>query len=131
MNEQRFEFPFVPQSVNKWSTRHWSKRSRAKRRLMMAMQSLMRVNGAKLIHGPVEVSIKFVFPTNRRRDADNYVKWPLDALIGVVIEDDNSTIVKQLHLEATCEKDIEKMIIIVKPYREAVRHATGRGSPKR
>lgn len=45
--------------------------------------------------GPVSIEMAFTPPDKRRRDADNFVKIVLDALVTRgVVEDDNTTIIR-------------------------------------
>lgn len=105
MAEQRFEFPFVHPSVNRWSRTHWAVREKQKNKLIETAKAIIKASGGFVFPGPVEVYITLVFKDQRKRDIDNYsCKWLIDALKDDVFTDDNSEVVKALHIRFEVDK---------------------------
>lgn len=116
MREQRFEFPFVHPSVNRWSRTHWAVRKNQKNTLIETAKAIVKASGGFVFPGAVEIYITLIFKDQRKRDIDNYsCKWLIDALKGDVITDDNSEIVKALHISFEVDKQRGgKSIVVVK-----------------
>lgn len=68
----------------------------------------------KPLTGELEVSIRLYFGTKRRADLDNFNKLSLDALTGIVYDDDSQIAV--LHLFRSYSKTNPRIEIIVKNY---------------
>jgi crossover junction endodeoxyribonuclease RusA len=62
---------------------------------------------------PVALSIRFYFATKRRRDLDNQNKLVLDALTGIVYEDDSQ--IDELHLYRRYDKQNPRIEIVLSP----------------
>lgn len=87
--------PALPPSLNRLLNMHWAKRGRIKEewsRLVWA--AYMEKYGDWTMvppheHGCRNVLLEYYFRTNRRRDADNYQKIILDALVanGLLVDD--------------------------------------------
>lgn len=69
---------------------------------MYQWQAKTQWRGNKCLTGPLELVVRLYFSDNRRRDIDNYHKLSLDALSGIVYEDD-----KQIQ-KMTVEKFVDK-----------------------
>jgi Holliday junction resolvase RusA-like endonuclease len=110
--------PLIPPSLNQWTRKHWSASSKQRRQYMAWMILSLTEQNAVLVRGAVDVTIRFVWPDRRTRDADNRVKWILDAMRGIVIEDDCGRYVKALHLESAFERGAERTEITVRPFEE-------------
>jgi Holliday junction resolvase RusA-like endonuclease len=109
MVEQKFVLPFVARSLNQWTRQHRFKAAREKKRIGAITRACLLSQGARLFHGPVEIEFLLVFRTNRNRDIDNYgQKFVTDALKGVIIEDDNSNIVRDVRIRFAVEPGCEE-----------------------
>lgn len=67
--------------------------------------------GDQPLQGEVSLSVRFYFKTKLRRDLDNQTKIVLDALTGIVYEDDNQ--IADLRLTRTYDKENPRMEITV------------------
>lgn len=68
-----------------------------------------------MMPGKVEIEIILVFPVKRKRDRDNYAcKFLLDAMKGLVIEDDSTDIVVSQSTEFRVNPDMLRTIIVVR-----------------
>jgi Holliday junction resolvase RusA-like endonuclease len=75
------ELPFPP-SLNEYYryVRSMKLISREGRTFRLAVENIVRSLGLKPLLGQLAVHIELVPPDNRRRDVDNYLKAPFDAL---------------------------------------------------
>lgn len=64
-------------------------------------QARSQFNGQPLA-GPLSIAVTIYFPTKRRADWDNFHKLSMDALSGIVWEDDSQIV------EAVVRKDYDK-----------------------
>ena len=62
----------------------------------VAQQAALAMRGRDRFAGPVAVILEFYLPDNHRRDADNLSKGVLDALNGIVFDDDAQVV--DLHI---------------------------------
>lgn len=95
MSTVRVSLPFPP-SVNKMFPTLGARRipSKAYTAWRAEADAMMMAQRTKALHGPVNVRIDLVPPDRRRRDADNYNKAVIDALVrrGVIDADDNRVV---------------------------------------
>lgn len=96
--------PLLHPTLNEWARRDtpWAQRER-KEKTTRAIHEMLRFLGLRgdrlLVPGRVIVTVLSVFGDRRRRDFDNYVpKFFLDALRGIVFEDDATNCVVELRL---------------------------------
>lgn len=83
MPDYDFTLPFPP-SLNSWTRAYKSrniltKRGRDYRKLVLKHMDDIGLSGERL-SGRLSVSIQLQGPTNAKRDIDNFLKSPLDAL---------------------------------------------------
>lgn len=71
---------------------------------------------AKPLTDELAVSVRFYFKNKRRRDLDNQNKLVLDALTGIVYEDDSQ--IGELHLVRDYDAKEPRIVISVRPRRE-------------
>lgn len=67
----------------------------------------------KMLKGDVEVIIGLYFDSNRKHDWDNYHKLSMDALTGIVWEDDNQ--VQTARVDKYIDKDNPRIEIEIYP----------------
>lgn len=67
--------------------------------------------GSQSLTGPVELAVRLYFPDKRTRDIDNYHKLSLDALSGIVYEDDKQ--IQRMVIEKFIDKDNPRIEIEV------------------
>ncbi len=90
-----FSLPFPP-SVNAWKTPFrgrmiLTKKGREYRKLVYDHMAELGLCG-ELVAGPVSISIVLHGPTNAKRDLDNFLKSPLDALTNCGFWHDDSQV---------------------------------------
>lgn len=92
---QRIRFPF-PVSVNNMFPTVGKRRvpSEAYEAWKAEVVRQLYIQSPRAVSGPVNIRIDLVAPDNRRRDADNYNKAVLDALVRhkLIEADDNRTV---------------------------------------
>lgn len=87
--------PFPPSLNRMWRTFRGRMLLSRDGRLYRASAVSATLQSQPLVYGahPVEIDIRAWLPDNRRRDADNLLKAPLDALVASgVIEDDSQVV---------------------------------------
>jgi Holliday junction resolvase RusA-like endonuclease len=81
--------PFVPPSLNRILAMNQWERRKLKEEFVNDMRWELMVNKVKCFRSSVIIIITIFHPVVRRRDPDNYQKWLLDSLKGVLIVDDS------------------------------------------
>lgn len=66
-----------------------------------------------ILTGEISVSITLYFGTKRKSDLDNFNKLSLDALTGIVYEDDSQ--IEELHLKRFYDKTRPRIEIAIEP----------------
>jgi len=95
---QSFVLPWPPSTNSLW--RAYRGRNilsfRARQWTLEASKELL-AQGARPVHGPVEIEILLRSPTRRKFDPDNRTKAVLDLLVkNYILEDDNNEIIQRL-----------------------------------
>jgi len=89
----RFTIPTVPERLNVLLRLHWSRRGRERRRLREYVVLFAPTRDP--IDWPADVTLRFFTPTGRG-DPDAFAKPLLDALQGVVLQDDSPRWIRSL-----------------------------------
>lgn len=85
----KLNIPFVPPSLNRILSMNPWERRKLKEEFVKDMHWELIRNKVKCFRAPVELKITLFYPVERWRDPDNYQKWLLDSLKGVLIVDDS------------------------------------------
>jgi len=111
----------IPPSLNKWSRRHWSERSRQVTELSAALSRLRIAFRIPKVERP-RVQLIYYFATNRRRDPDNYMgKMILDSLRHAeIIADDNSKVLQLPQPEFRVDREKPRTEILITEWRAEI-----------
>jgi Holliday junction resolvase RusA-like endonuclease len=92
--------------MNQWERR------KLKEEFVNDMRWELMFNKVKCFKSPVSLIITLYYPVERRRDKDNYLKFLLDSLRGVLIIDDSPEFLKDVRVEfAKGKKHMEIQVI--------------------
>jgi Holliday junction resolvase RusA-like endonuclease len=81
--------PFVPPSLNQVLAMNPWERRKLKEEFVNDMWWVLMHNKVRCFRSLVIIIVTLFFPVMRTRDEDNYLKWLLDSLKGVLIVDDS------------------------------------------
>jgi Holliday junction resolvase RusA-like endonuclease len=81
--------PFTPPSLNRVLAMNEWERRKLKEEFVNDMWWSLMYNKVRCFRSPVIIIVTLFFPVMRTRDEDNYLKWLLDSLKGVLIVDDS------------------------------------------
>jgi Holliday junction resolvase RusA-like endonuclease len=110
--------PELPPSLNVWSRKHWSARSREIARLTTDLTRLRMAYRIPCIARP-RVQLVYYFADKRRRDPDNYTpKHLLDGLRHAgIIADDNVEVLQLPQPEFKVDRDQPRTEIFITEWR--------------
>lgn len=96
----KITIPAIPPSLNTWSRWHWTRRAEVKQKWKLLVSNA--VGRHRVYTVPVVITIIYRFPSQHRRDLDNYApKFILDGLVGGLLPDDNHRWIRELRIRFT------------------------------
>jgi crossover junction endodeoxyribonuclease RusA len=112
----QISIPDTHPSINKWVSNNnpWA-RAKMKKEWEELVYYCCKQQKIKPIEGQVAVGLIYYFPTNRRRDIDNYTpKFILDGLVKAgIIEDDSTKTIVDLSWKILYEKGRSETVVTI------------------
>jgi Holliday junction resolvase RusA-like endonuclease len=105
--------PFVPPSLNRVLAMNQWERRKLKEEFVNDIRWMLMYNKVRCFRSPVVLLVTLFYSVERRRDKDNYLKWLLDSLRGVLIVDDSPEYLEDVQVKF--EKGKKHMEIKVIP----------------